>query len=58
MEKSCKDCVFGHKCSRYEVCDMYFPVGEDAEYLIILEEMNKDREEYLQMWEEYTAEFE
>lgn len=57
MAFTCKDCVFGGKCRRYEPCSEFYPVGEDAEDQYIQDEIERSRLAYMEELEEYVSDF-
>lgn len=44
-------------CDGSELCDDYYPIGEEAEEADIEELIEKRREEFQEEWNEYISEF-
>lgn len=53
IKKSCKDCYYGEVCYAREVCDDYFPVGEEAEDVVIEETIETGRSDFYSEWFRY-----
>lgn len=55
--KQCNNCYYHDVCDGSELCDDYYPIGEEAEEADIEELIEKRREEFQEEWNEYISEF-
>lgn len=54
MNKQCSTCCFGDVCPYRTVCDHYTPTTEELSDEILLDNVEEERCDYYDAWQEYV----
>ena len=53
MQRRCNSCLFGDKCDGNGCCDNYYPIGEEAEDIMVERLIEDNRKGFHIGWKAY-----